>query len=548
MRNFILWIMLTIIASFGCEEQPTSQSIEGNGKVIHGDTITSNQVWSAARPHIIDSDLYIHHAVIEIESGAVVRFKEGASLNIMESGGLIAIGKEKQVVFTRDDGQNAWKYIFFAKNAISDSCRLINCKIEYGGGDLNWPSMIYCQEISPEMSNCVLTNSVSGGIYFAGQCSPFRFTDNRITQNAAEPVMTDAVNIPFISAGSYQGNASDYIKVVGGKISVDAEWPHFNLPYRISTDLLVTGSTLTLSSGSSLYFDANTGMKIMDGAGLIADGSEEPIIFSGFLPAKGYWNGLKFVNCAESELQDCLIEFGGADPMSPANIFIEDANPNIMNCVIKNSGQYGMIIRGEYSPMQFSNNVISSNNGPPFSTPAENLHILNRAVLSLNQENNIEVTGGEIQMSQFWNFHNVSLRIKNTVIVRGAVLHLGANLSLVFDPDASLEIIQGGGLIADGASGLISFTANSKTPGSWRCIYFGNDSNDASCLLNHCLVEFGGGDLTKPANIYCDSASPSISNCVIANSRYYGIYLAGDSNPRILNNIFNDNLSGPQYP
>ncbi|MCW8957021.1 MAG: hypothetical protein OQL09_09065, partial [Gammaproteobacteria bacterium] len=90
-------------------------------------------------------------------------------------------------------------------------------------------------------------------------------------------------------------------------------------------------------------------------------------------------------------------------------IFIENANPSIINCVIKNSARYGIIVKGEYSPEQFSNNVISENSGPPLSTPAENLHILNRAIFSLNQDNYIEVTGGEIHKSLFWEFRNVLL-------------------------------------------------------------------------------------------------------------------------------------------
>ena len=548
MRRLIFAALLLMISCICCESQPTTQTVEGTGKDIHVDTISSDQFWSASSPHIIEGDLYIHHAVIRIESGATVRLRNGASINIMEAGGLIADGQDGQILFTRDGDEDVWKYIFFARNSIADSCFLVNCRIEYGGGDANWPSMVYCQECNPEIRDTEIISSASGGLYLSGRCHPVNVSNNLITGNAEEPIMTAAVNIPFISEGNYQGNASNYIKVVSGAVSADAEWPDHGLPYRISDDLLVEKSSLILAPGTELHFDPNTGMEISGGSRLTAVGSSDSIIFKGMEPVKGYWNGLKFKGSNGSELLNCLIAHGGADPMSPANVTINEASPSFLNCVIRSGSQYGLVIMGTYTPDKFDGVSITNNSGPPISTPAENVHILGTAHCVSNLDNVIEVTGGHVLTSRFWEFRTVPLRIINSLSIQGAVLHLDANLTLVFESNASLEIREGGGLIADGASGLITFTGRNRTPGAWGCIDFGDGCLDASCLLNDCLIEYGGGDQSRPANIYCDNASPTISNCVIANSRSYGVYLSGNSNPKMRDNVFQNNPDGSIFP
>ena len=68
-----------------------------------------------------------------------------------------------------------------------------------------------------------------------------------------------------------------------------------------------------------------------------------------------------------------------------------------------------------------------------------------------------------------------------------------------------------GALIAQGTDGSpITFTSNaaSPAPGDWKGIYFSSYSDDATTLLEHAVVEYGGH--TNNSNIYCSSASPTI--------------------------------------
>ena len=116
------------------------------------------------------------------------------------------------------------------------------------------------------------------------------------------------------------------------------------------------------------------------------------------------------------------------------------------------------------------------------------------------------------------------------------------------DDGVHIDVMQGGGLIADGSTKMIIFTGKNKYPGYWNNIYFSEYSNDGSCVLKHCLIEYGGRDNNRPANIFCENASPIISYCYIENSLNYGIYLAGNSNPYLENNSYNHNIGGAIFP
>ncbi len=515
----------------------------------HQENVMSSEFWPADLPHVIEKDLYIQHATIRVEAGSVIRFREGASLNIMESGGLIADGTSKNILFTRMDEQSGnWKYIFFAKNAVSDSCRLIRCRFEYGGNDALWPAMIYCQQSSPTLQDCEITQSASAGIYFAGDCSTLYFSNNTITLNSQEPILTAARNVPQLTPGNYTGNGDDFIKIVDGDITEDATWPHLGLSYRIADALRISGATLSLPEGSALYFAPGQGLTVTEQGGLRADGRNLPILFTGERPIKGSWKGLHFKDCSMCNLVNCSIEYGGSDISSPANLYLENTSPWISDCRIQRSGHYGIVVRGTFEPNVFINNLVTENGGAAASVHPKHVPELSGNSFTRNGRDFIDIEGGLIDESDNWPDLGIDYFIKDKIMVRSATLYLSPGTNLSMGDRGSIDIMEGGGLIADGASGIITFTGAVDFPGSWHCIYFSSTSNDLLCYLNHCLIQYGGGESSRPANIYCADASPKISNCTISASLGYGIYLEGNSQPILQDNIFSGNLSGPQFP
>ena len=69
-------------------------------------------------------------------------------------------------------------------------------------------------------------------------------------------------------------------------------------------------------------------------------------------------------------------------------------------------------------------------------------------------------------------------------------------------------------------------------------IYFKNSTYDGLTKLDYCIIEYAGE--TNNANVYFNSAAPTITNTTISNSSSHGIYFAIGS-PTIANSSLNDN-------
>ena len=135
------------------------------------------------------------------------------------------------------------------------------------------------------------------------------------------------------------------------------------------------------------------------------------------------------------------------------------------------------------------------------------------------------------------------LTIEPGVVVRfeaGTGLYIGLNNagSSIYD--------YYGALSAQGTADLpVVFTSNAPAPapGDWKGIYFSNFTHDSSSMIEHVIVEYGGN--SHNANIYCESASPTIKNSTIRNSGSRGIYVDGGSSPLISGNLFTGNNDSP---
>jgi hypothetical protein len=63
--------------------------------------------------------------------------------------------------------------------------------------------------------------------------------------------------------------------------------------------------------------------------------------------------------------------------------------------------------------------------------------------------------------------------------------------------------------------------------------------------LNTCIIEYGGGYGANYALVYCDYASPSIVNCVIRYSEYYGVYFYQEPATAFSGNTVTGNGTAP---
>lgn len=84
-------------------------------------------------------------------------------------GGLIADGTAGEIEFTSSvasPGPGDWARLSFYDMAMNNQCQLVNCRVEYGGGDNT--GNIHVSDANPTITGCNIGHSSSWGIYLTG--------------------------------------------------------------------------------------------------------------------------------------------------------------------------------------------------------------------------------------------------------------------------------------------------------------------------------------------------------------------------------------------
>ena len=367
--------------------------------------------------------------------------------------------------------------------------------------------------------------------------------------------------------------------------------------------------TLTLSPGATLRFNSsvslNVGSSVNRGA-LVAVGTVPlPITFTtnNATPAPGQWPGIFFEDMSDdatSILDRCVVEYGGQS--FSTSVRANSASPRVLNSTIRNSltrGVYGLsgsspIVQGN----TFTNNgdfdvYIASasnasvtgnsftNNGVFFDTAAGTHAVTGNTFNSYNNATRNSRTGahaiGALSTNTFngtgansrWEVLGEVLGANATwpnpgfpYVMLGDVtvgnspstlvtLTLTAGSTLRFNSSVSLTAgtsVNRGALVAVGTVPLpITFTTNNATPapGQWPGIFFEDQSDDATSILDRCVVEYAGQSFSSSVRV--NGANTRIQNNTIRNSSVRGVYGIGSSSPIVQGNIFTDNLEFDVY-
>ncbi len=549
------FFVLGLFAVIRCTSENTvsPQSVVTD-TVNHAEDITSSETWTADKVHNITSSLRITNAVLKIEAGANITFGQGASLSILDSAGLIADGSESSITFSAGSQKKGdWKYIYFDDKAMDDSCKLVNCTIEYGGGDAERPGMIYCDNSAPAIHGCTISNSASSGVILYGDCRRVEFHSNTISENDSAPIESFASNISFIGSNEYLNNTINYIKITDGEIVSNDMWYRHEIPYLIVDELEIKSKTLILNSGIEMNFQGDVGLTISQGGCLQANGEFSPIIFTG--DEIGSWNGIYITataNSAECSFNNCYIEKGGRNIRYPANLILENASPNISNCSIQKSINYGIYIEGEFSPRIFTKNVVTENLRAPISVSANAAANIPLGQYNGNGEDVIEVRGTPqsppVMRDGYWQDLGIPYKVVDTIQIQGCIVTLASGVTVLMTEQSGFEVTSQGGFIAEGISSKIFIQGSRPIMGFWNSIYFGNTASAQNCRLVNCEISYGGGNSMQAGMIYCDRLSPIIRNCIIQYSQTWGIYTVGNVTITDLqSNLFYNNGFGDYY-
>ena len=368
----------------------------------------------------------------------------------------------------------------------------------------------------------------------------------------------------------------------------------------ITTLTIEPGVVVKFNSGRSLTVGASSG----DPGALVARGEEgNPIRFTSnqASPAPGDWYYIQFSNTSDDAttvMEHCVVEYGGS---SSGSLYTYQASPAFRNVAVRNSKSYGAYIYGSaptfencafsgnqnydllYSgtvggsvtgstlnsglsllataTLTFSGNTINQNNSFPIKAYADMVGeiVHGNSFINVDESSYLEISAGTISQDATWTsvipyaaVGNITVRgtdgadgITTLTIEPGVVVRFNSSRSLTIGGTSG----DPGALVARGEEeNPIVFTSNqaSPAPGDWYYIQFSNTSDDATTVMEHCVVEYGG---SSSGSVYLYNASPRIQQTAIRNSSTSGIYASGDgcSYAAIHCNTFSQNDIGVSW-
>ncbi|MBN2798176.1 MAG: right-handed parallel beta-helix repeat-containing protein [Deltaproteobacteria bacterium] len=374
------------------------------------------------------------------------------------------------------------------------------------------------------------------------------------------------------------GNGVDLVELFGDTLVEDATWDALDVPWWISTTVSVGSSTghptLTLMDGAELRFAPGAGLSVgVSSAGrLVALGTGLGItLTSGAeVPAPGDWAGLTLGSADEgSELEGVTVAYAqgtnGAIYLNRSAPTLRDCQildslgvglsvrnasaPQVSGCVITGSGGEGVSVDGTSSLAgRFRENAITGSGGAPLSLPAAALGAVEDSCsFAGNALQEVTVTSGTVTEDAVWSNLGVPLHLTGPVSVgshEAPHLVLREGLELRFDGLAALKVGSSSAAsleVAGTGAHPVVFTASSGAPGGWPGLTLGRSCDAAHTVMEHAVVEYGGGN--GRGNVYFDSCSATLRDSTVAWSSNWGVYRSS-ANPTLSNITYLDNALG----
>ncbi len=355
-----------------------------------------------------------------------------------------------------------------------------------------------------------------------------------LLNNCVEPAPTEPKAAP-------QGISLDIVE----DITNDQVW--FSRDTRtIKAEIAVRNATLFIEAGTKILFEAGASLTIGDSAKIIADGSDEPIIFTGVQETPGFWKLIRFSATSFSDSSQfirCFFKFGGGDSLLPATIICDNSNPEIAHCTISDGANHGIIFLGDCKEASFFNNSIINCSGAPILIDAANVVALGTNTYANNGDNVIRVGDGKIQETVIWYPQEIPYCCSQGLLVENGILTLAPGSVVQFEAGQSFRVRNFGGVSADGSTEPITFTARDSA--GWVGIIFDENANAADSKLANCTIEKAGVGGDFSANIVVKNANIEIHNCQIRDSQGYGVYFDNENiSGQFSNNNFDNNAEG----
>ncbi|MBN1756889.1 MAG: DUF1565 domain-containing protein [Chitinispirillaceae bacterium] len=358
----------------------------GGGILIAADKVEHDAIWNRyTDPYVVNSTIEFasdEGVTVIITAGTTFLMGNSARLTVgasLQPGTFIANGTESDsITFTSLTNTSYWGPGTTGANQIgmvftedaSPSCSLTYCVLNRA------TNAVAINNTRITIANSRISNCERTGIAFNENASPVdsnAFTDNIITENGHYGVEMYANFIGMLDGtGTFAGNATGGILILGDKVEEDAVWKKHDVPYVVSGKISigsVEGATLTIQEGTSFLMQDNATLDVGSNGSagtLVADGTaDDHIIFASFgsdhwgTASSGPVSGAIYIrNTADENTSLTYCDIISAT----TGIHIFDIEPTVMNCTISNCQYYGITLEGStgttVSDNTFTNNTL----------------------------------------------------------------------------------------------------------------------------------------------------------------------------------------------
>lgn len=542
---------LLMLSFTSCDVLFGDEGLGNEGSKISGE-ITESVTWESGKEYVIDGTVRVGAAqevVITIEPGAVIKFNEGAVLDLAywddSYASVVALGTEKDPIVFEANGSSNWGYISFYKGA--KDCEFQYCSFKEGGAE-EYYGNIYIEETEVSFTNCTFSNSASTGVILREGGAFSSFSNNSFSNIANYPISIYPNAIHTIGEDN-EYETGMLISVAGEDFvkAGDYLWRNQGAAYKFEGSIRIgsensAGVNITVEPGTVLSFSSDMYIDFAYWAdtyvSFSAIGTEEdPIVFSSASPSKeaGDWESLNFYDGAiDCEFDYCEFSYGGGNDYL-GMIYIEETMVSITNSTIAHSESYGIILRENGEFFNFHGNTLAEHALFPisiypnavYSMGPENVYDAGSTIL-VSDDVNLDKSGEYTWLNQgVPYFLDGSIRIGS---VNGTIININKGTVLQVASDASIQLAYSDGnsgkLISKGtALEPVTFTSKSSSPakGDWNGIYLYDGSQGTK--LDYCLIDYAGESEYYGAVHLSDAGMnmSTIENTTISNCLSHGI-------------------------
>jgi hypothetical protein len=526
---------------------------------------------------------------LTLAAGAILKFPPGAQFAI--GGTLVGNGTANSpVVFTdlQDDSAGgdtngngpsvgaagAWMGLYFQSS--STACTLAYTQVRFGG--YGYFPNIACDQANPVLDHCTIRDGYTHGLQLSGNsfatvrnCT---FTDNGNIAIEGVPIAALA-NFRDNTATGNQGGIGNFARVTVGAVNQNLTLGPTAMiggALVLETHVVVAGgATLTLQAGTNVKF--RSACQVLVHGSLVTQGTAvAPVVFTGLTDdsaggdtngdgsSAGYatsWYGMLLSSTSSGcTLVHTSVRYAGYG--YHAGIHLDQAQPTLTNCEVRDGYSNGMHMSGNSEPFvtncsfrdnggfaveqatiaslrRFTNNTASGNAGNAGNyarvldgSVGQNLTLGPAAMISGAFVFDAHIVIAPTATLTLQAGSNVKFRSAQQVLVHGTLRTMGSAAAPVVFTDI-YDDSAGGDTNGDGPS--------TGSPTRWYGIAM--QTTAGASVLEHTSVRYGGYGYHPNVNL--DNCNPTFRHCTSRHGYTSGMSLNGAAHPTVSDCTFHDN-------